>query len=316
MYELIVIGGGPAGVGAGVYAARKKIRAAIITDTFGGQSLVSADIQNWIGTVLISGLELGRSLEAHIRAQEGIDIIDSDRAAEITDDAARNVFTVKTEQGRTLETKLLLIASGSKRRRLGIPGERELEGKGVVYCSICDAPLFRGKDVAVVGSGNSGLGAVVDLLPYAKNIFILDVAGELCGDRTTQERILEQKNVQAILGVEVLDIFGSPMVQGLHFRKTSGEVLGRSPAAGEAQALAVGGVFVEIGLVPNSDVVKNFVKLNENGAIVVDARTQRTSHPRIWAAGDVSDGLYRQNNISVGDAIKAALNIYDALRAK
>ncbi|MDO8557254.1 MAG: FAD-dependent oxidoreductase [Candidatus Jorgensenbacteria bacterium] len=305
MYELVIIGGGPAGVTAGIYAARKKIRTALVTDTFGGQSLVSSDIQNWIGTISISGFELGKSLEKHLRAQEGIDIIDGDNVTEISDNTAQKIFTIKTKQGRTLETRFLLVTSGSRRRRLGVPGESELDGKGVAYCSICDAPLFRGKDVVVIGSGNSGLEAVRDLLPYAKNIFILDKVNGLRGDKTTQEKILKEKNVQTILGVDVLDIFGSPMVQGLHFKKGDGD----------PQALSVGGVFIEIGLMPNSDIVRNFVKLNEYGAIIVDAKTQRASNPRIWAAGDVSDGLYRQNNISVGDAVKAVLNIHDSLHS-
>src|SRR5581483_7056574 len=168
MYDLIIIGGGPGGVAAGVYAARKKMKTLIITDTFGGQSVVSADVQNWICTKSISGFDLAKSLEEHLRAQPGIEIVENDLVASVEKkDAA---FSVATKKGKTLETKYILLASGSRRKKLDVPGEKEFDGRGVVYCSICDAPLFGGKTVAVVGGGNSALEAVLDLLPYASKI--------------------------------------------------------------------------------------------------------------------------------------------------
>src|SRR3989344_3274370 len=169
-YDLAIIGGGPGGVAAGVYAARKKIKTLLITDSFGGQSFTSADIQNWIGTKSISGYDLAQALESHLRAQEGIEIVGDDRVIGVEKIAAG--FSAKTEKGETFETKFILLASGSRRRKLGIPGEKELDGKGVVYCATCDAPIFAGKDVAVVGGGNAGLEAVIDLFPYAAKIYL------------------------------------------------------------------------------------------------------------------------------------------------
>jgi alkyl hydroperoxide reductase subunit F len=300
MYELIIIGGGPGGVAAGVYAARKKIKAALITDTFGGQSLVSADIQNWIGTKSVSGYDFGKMLEEHLRVQDGIDILDGDLVTEIKDSG--EFFKVKTRSGKELETKYLLLASGSRRRRLGVPGEDKFEGRGVAYCSICDAPVFREKEVAVVGGGNAGLEAVIDLLPYASKITLFERSEALKGDAVTQEKIKADPKVGVLTQVQVLEILGDAEVKGLKYRDLK---------SGEEKVLPVGGVFVEIGSVPNSELVKGLVEMNRFGEVVVDHKTQRTSHPRIWAVGDVSDVLYKQNNISAGDAVKAVLNIYE-----
>lgn len=303
VYELVIVGGGPAGVAAGVYAARKKIKTALITDVFGGQSLVSADIRNWIGTPSISGFDLGKMLEEHLRAQEGIDILDGDLVTEVRDEG--EIFKIKTREGRELLSKYLLLASGSRRRRLGVPGEDKFEGRGVAYCSICDAPLFRGKEVAVIGGGNAGLEAVGDLLPYATHVYLLERGAELRGDAVTQEKIKADPRVRIIVNAQTLEILGENSVSGLKYKDLN---------TGEEKILAVGGVFVEIGSIPNSEVVKGLVELNKFGEVVVDHKTQRTSHSRIWAAGDVSDVLYKQNNISAGDAVKAVLNIYQQLR--
>ena len=302
MYELIIIGGGPGGVAAGVYAARKKIKTLLITDSFGGQSFTSADIQNWIGTKSISGYDLAQALESHLRAQEGIEIVGDDRVIGVEKIAAG--FSAKTEKGETFETKFILLASGSRRRKLGIPGEKELDGKGVVYCATCDAPIFAGKDVAVVGGGNAGLEAVIDLLPYAAKIYLLERGEQLKGDQVTQEKIKGNEKVQIITMAETTEILGNGFVTGLKYK---------NPASGEAKELAVGGVFVEIGAIPNSDFVKGLVELNPFGEVVVDHKTQQSSCKGIWAVGDVSDVRYKQNNISAGDAVKAILNIDEVL---
>jgi len=302
MYELIIVGGGPAGVAAGVYAARKKIKTLLITDSFGGQSLVSADVQNWIGTKSISGFELGQMLESHLKAQEGIEILEGDKVNSVQKSGAG--FIVKTENGKEFETKYLLIASGSRRRKLNVPGEKELEGKGVAYCSICDAPIFRNKTVAVVGGGNAGLEAVVDLLPYATKIYLLEYSESPKGDPVTYEKIKSDPKVEIITMAETLEIVGEGTVTALKYkdRRTN-----------EIKELPVQGIFVEIGIVPNSEVVKGLVEMNKFGEIVVDHKTQATSLSGIWAAGDVTDALYKQNNISAGDSIKAVLNIYDRI---
>jgi alkyl hydroperoxide reductase subunit F len=304
MYDLIIIGGGPGGVAAGIYAARKRMKTALVTDTFGGQSLVSAGIENWIGTKVISGYDLAKSLEEHLRAQQGIDIIDGDLVAMVVkkDDGT---FTVTTKNGKTLETKYILLTSGSRRKRLGVPGEDQFDGKGVVFCTTCDAPLFGGKIVAVVGGGNSALEGVIDLLQYASKIYLLARGEVLRGDPVTQEKIKSHPNVEILWNTVVEEIKGDKFVNGIRYKDVK---------TNEEKDIALEGVFVEIGLVPNSDFVKDLVKLGEFGHIAIDHKTQATSCPGIWAAGDVSDGLYDQNNISVGDAIKAVLNIYDQVK--
>jgi alkyl hydroperoxide reductase subunit F len=304
MYDLIIVGGGPGGVAAGVYAARKKMKTALITDGFGGQSLVSAGIENWIGTKSISGFDLAKSLEEHLRAQGGIDIMDGDLVVAVVkkDDGT---FLVTTKTGKTLETKYILLTSGSRRKRLGIPGENEFDGKGVVFCTTCDAPLFGDKEVAVVGGGNSALEGVEDLLMYASKIYLIVRSEVLRGDPVTQEKVKTHPKVEIMWNTVIEEIHGDAFVNGIKYKNVK---------TNEEKELPLAGVFVEIGLLPNSDFVKDLVTLDAMGHVVVDHKTQQTSCLGIWAAGDVSDVLYDQNNISVGDAIKAVLNVYDKVK--
>lgn len=308
MYDVIIIGGGPGGIAAGVYAARKKMKSALIADTLSGQSVASVEIQNWIGTIAISGYDLALALEKHLRAQTGIDIIDGERVEKI-DKRADGTYLVTVQSGKTFETKTILLTVGSRHKKLGVPGEKEGEGHGVVYCAICDAPLFKDKDVVVVGGGNSGLEAVVDLLPYAKKIYLLHRGDVLKGDAATQEKISNHPQVQVILNADTKEVItdDKKMVHGLVYEDRK---------SGEKKKLDVQGVFVEIGVQPNSEFVAHLVKLTPQGAVIVDPRTQKSSDAGIWAAGDVTDGLYRQNNVSAGDAIKALLNIYEELHVK
>jgi len=317
MYDLAIIGGGPAGVAAGIYAARKKIKTILITDIFGGQSLVSDQIQNWIGTKNITGLDLTKNLEEHLRAQEGIDIkagvlvLDIKKGPSLFEDGLPDKrgaqfvksegFTLGLKNGEEIKAKYILITAGSRRKKLEVPGEKEFEGRGVVYCATCDAPIFRGKTVAVVGGGNSGLESVIDLLPYATKIYLLSRYGELKGDKITQEKIKKSDKVEVIYNAAVQEIVGKDFVTGLKYKTGDNN-----------HELELGGVFVEIGSTPNSGLLKDLVKLNERGEVIVDHKTQKAGEG-IWAAGDVTDVLYKQNNISVGDAIKAALNIYDSI---
>jgi NADH-dependent peroxiredoxin subunit F len=320
MYDLIIIGGGPGGVAAGIYAARKKMKALLITDAFGGQSVVSADVQNWIGTKSISGFDLAKSLEEHLRAQSDIEIIGDDLVTEVqklvkSPDRAvlpnqGEGFLVKTKKGKAFETKYVLLASGSRRKKLGIPGEKEFDGKGVVYCSICDAPLFGGKTVAVVGGGNSALESVIDLFPYASKIYLLVRSNVLRGDPVTQDKVKTHPNVEIIFNAVPQEILGKEFVTGIKYLDEGQGGM----ANGASKELSLDGVFVEIGLVPNSDFVKDLVKLDDYGHVIIDAKTQQTSRPGIWAAGDVTDALYKQNNISVGDSVKAVLNVYDRIK--
>jgi alkyl hydroperoxide reductase subunit F len=304
MYDLIIIGGGPGGIAAGVYAARKKMKTALITESFGGQSVVSAGIENWIGTPTISGYDLAKSLEGHLRAQKDIDIFEGDLVKTVTkkDDGT---FSITTNGEKTLETKNIILASGSRRKRLGIPGEDRLDGKGVVFCTTCDAPLFGGQTVAVVGGANSALESVLDLIPYAAKVYLLVRGDALKGDPVTQDKVKTHPQVEVIFGAVPQEITGDAFVDGIRYQ---------DKVTGETKTLAVTGVFVEVGLIPNSDFVKDLVKLEEYGHVVTDPATQQTSCPGIWAIGDVTDTLYKQNNISVGEGVKAALNVYDKVK--
>ena len=303
MYDLIIVGGGPGGVAAGIYAARKKIKTLLITDGFGGQSLVSGEIKNWIGTKSVSGFEFGKMLEEHLRAQEGIEIIGDGLVVETK--KTKDGFEIKTRKGGDFMTKYVLIALGSRRKKLGIPGEKEFDGKGVVYCSTCDAPIFKDKVVAVVGGGNASLEAVHDAIPYASKIYLLVRSDASKGDPVTLEKVKNDPKVEIITNALAQEIFGKEFVTGLRYLdKTSGQT----------KDLNLDGVFVEVGSMPNSDPVKELVKLNEKGEIVVDPKTQATSLEGIWAVGDATDAPYRQNNISAGDAVKAVLNIYEHIR--
>jgi len=303
MYDLIIIGGGPAGIAAGVYAARKKINTLFLTKDFGGQSLISASIKNWIGTKEISGFEFAKNLEGHLRAQEDIDIKDGFLVSKIEKKDGK--FSISTDSGQTFEAKTVLLATGSRHKRLNVSGEDKYDGKGVFYCSTCDAPLMKNKTAAVIGGGNSGFEAVLDLVPYANKIYILEYLEECKADSVTCDKVRASGKSQEITMADVKEIFGGEFVEGLKYvdRRT-----------GEMKELAVDGVFVEIGFQPNSEIVKGLVDLDNHGRIIIDLKTQKTSSEGIWAAGDVTDVLYNQNNIAVGDAIKAVLNIYDYLK--
>lgn len=303
MFDVIIIGGGPAGVASGVYAARKKMNVLVIAEAFGGQSLVSADIQNWIGTKSISGYEWAKNMEDHLKSQEGIQIQEGEKVVGI--EKTVNGFMVKTSGGKNFETKTVLVGSGSRRRKLGVPGEEKLDGHGVAYCSICDAPLFKDKEVAVIGGGNAGLEAVIDLFPYASKIYLIERNYELKGDAVTQEKVKANPKVQLVFGVQTLEILGEATVTGIKYKDLK---------SGEEKTLNLGGVFVEIGAIPNTDFVTGLVELNKFNEIIVDHKTQRSSVPGIWAAGDASDVIYKQNNISAGDAIKAILDIHAYLQ--
>ncbi len=307
MYDLLIIGGGPAGVAAGIYAARKKMKTALVAQEFGGQSIVSADVQNWIGTPSISGFDLAEQLKKHLfEHKESLDIMEGDLVSKIERKAedTEQGFKVYLQSGKELETKYIFLASGSRRRRLNVPGEDKFEGKGVVYCSICDAPLFKDKTVAVVGGGNAGVEAVIDLLPYAKKIYLVVRSEAPKGDAVTLEKVVGHQSVEVVTNALTEEVKGEQFVTHLaYLDKTTNE----------KKELAVEGVFVEIGAVPNSEFVKGLVAMNERGEVIVDHKTQASSCPGIWAAGDVSDVLYKQNNISAGDAVKAVLNIYETM---
>lgn len=303
MYDCIIVGGGPGGVAAGVYAARKQMKTLFLTENFLSQSVVSASIENWIGTVTTPGWEFGQALEKHLRAQEDLEIKTGERATRLSELPAGG-YLVTTDKG-TYETKTLIIATGGRHRHLDVPGEEKFKGHGVVYCSTCDAPFFKTKKVAVIGSGNSALEAVEDLMPYANDIVLLVRSGELKGDKITQEKILASPKVSVIYNVETKEILGEDRVEGLRYLEKE---------SGELKDIALDGVFVEIGMVPNTEFVKGVLELNERGEIVLDTRKASTSKPGIFATGDATDAPYKQNNISAGLGVTAALAAYDFIR--
>lgn len=307
MYDTIIIGGGPAAVAAGVYAARKQLTTALFANQIGGQSVVSDGIENWIGEPLISGPALALKLKKHLEAQKDAIDLFIGTAVETVTRTADGRFTV-TAGGKQYVTTTVIVATGGRHRRMGVPGEADFEGRGVAFCATCDAPFFRDKDVAVVGGGNSGLEAVVDLMAYARHIYLVarkTSQDELRGDPVTQAKILASDKVTIVYGAEAAAVHGEKMVTGLTYK-----IL----ATGEERHVDVQGVFVEIGSVPNSEIVGDLVQKDAWNNIVVDPVTQATTCAGIFAAGDVTDTIYRQNNIAAGDAVKALLSAYDYVK--
>ncbi|MDP3710273.1 MAG: FAD-dependent oxidoreductase [bacterium] len=308
MYDVIIIGGGPAGCAATVYTARKKLKTLLITESFGGQSIVSDDVQNWIGEKHISGFDLAKKMEDHVRNfPTDVDIKAPELAVGIKTlncqpDKQNCIFEVISDKGNKYEGKTIILTAGARRRKLGIPGEKEFDGKGVAYCSTCDAPLFAEKKVAVVGGGNAGLEAVQDLFPYAEEIYLLEYSEKLKGDPITQEEIKKNPKLKEIIfNTETVRVNGDKFVTGLIYKNR---------LSGEEKELKVEGVFIEIGSVPNSEMAKYLVELDKWGQVKIDSKYATTSYPGIFAAGDVTDDPFKQNNISMGDGVKAALSAY------
>jgi len=306
MHDLIIIGGGPGGVAAGVYAARKRLKTLLITYEWGGQSTVSEDIQNWIGTVSITGAELAKALREHLEACKA-DIVEIKQHELVTEikQSGKN-FVVLTDAGHAYETKTVLITSGSTRRKLEIPGAAEFENKGITYCASCDGPLFSGKDVVVVGGGNAGFETAAQLLAYAKSVTLLQRGGDYRADPVTVQKVLANPKMHGITNTELVEIKGDKFVTSIIYKDL---------ADGKNKEVSCEGIFVEIGLVPATGYVKNLVELNKYSQIVIDPRTQQTKTAGIWAAGDCTDSLYHQNNIAAGDAVRALEDIYMYLHA-
>lgn len=304
VYDLAIIGGGPAGVAAGVYAARKRLKTIFITDTFESQSTVSLEIQNWIGEPAISGTELTKKLETHLRAYAGesVTIQTKERVEKITKET--DFFTIQTKKG-SYRAKTILITSGSQRRKLDIPGAEKYEGKGIVYCATCDAPLFEGKDVVVVGGGNSAFESAIQLFDYCKSVTLINRRNEFRADPVTIQKALENPKFKILKSTVPVEVKGDNFVKSLVIKNTE---------TGTETELAVEGIFVEIGHLPNTSFVSELVDMTEGGNIKIDHKTQSTSVTGIWSAGDCTDGLYQQNNIAVGDAIKALEDIYRFLK--
>ena len=306
MYDLIIIGGGPAGVAAGVYASRKQLKTLFITKEWGGQSIVSPDIQNWIGTPSITGEQLAKDLENHLRTYAGEVVTIKDNALVRQVTQSEQGFSVTLDNETKAEAKAVLIATGSKRRRLKAESADQFEHKGLTYCATCDGPMFAGQDVAVIGGGNAGFETAAQLLAYAKSVTLLHHGEQYKADPVTVEKVLAHENMTGLTGANTTKVTGEQFVNGLTYTDQSGE----------EKTLAVGGIFVEIGMIPNTEFVSELVELDDYSRIVIDPWTQQTSVPGIWAAGDCTNIKYHQNNISAGDAVRALEDIYVHLKTK
>lgn len=300
MYDLAIVGGGPAGVAAAVYAARKRLKTILITDDWGGQSTVSPEIQNWIGDTAISGTELAKKLRTHVESYKGewLNIVSPHRA-KTTEDKGSHI-SITCSDGSTHDARTVLIATGSNRRKLEVPGADTYDQKGLTYCASCDGPLFADMDVAVIGGGNAAFETAMQLLAYCKTVTLFNRGENFRADELTVEKVLAHPKMRVEKNSTLIAVEGEKFVNGLRFKN----------AAGTEKLLPVSGIFVEIGLVPNTDWVKGIVTMNEIGQIIADPYTQRTSNARVWAAGDCTDGKYHQNNIAAGDAVKALEDIY------
>ncbi len=301
MYDLIVIGGGPAGITAGIYAARKKIKIILITKEFGGQMNKAHEIENYPGTTLLQGAELTQRFVEHLNKFE-IEIKEGKNVRELK--KTNKGLEVTLEDGEKFETKTVIIASGKNPRPLKVPGEDEFLGKGVTYCSVCDTPLFKGKDVAVIGGGNAGFDAAMDLTKYANKIYVLEFMDKLLGDESTQEKLRKTGKVEFIMGAVIKEIRGKKFVESLVYEEKK---------TGKVKELKIQGVFVEIGYVPSSGFIKDLIEFNQAGEIIINPKDNSTKTSGIFAAGDVTDIVYKQIVIAAGEGAKAALSAYNYL---
>lgn len=303
MLDLIIIGAGPAGAAAGVYAARKRLKTALVTDTFGGQSVVSDDIQNWIGTPHIRGDALAASLESHVREYAGdiVQIMDKSYVTKVEKKDSHFIVEIenRNKEKQSVETKAVLVATGSKRKKLSAKGADIFEHKGVTYCASCDGPLFSGMPVAVIGGGNAAFETALQLSAYCSHVYMLHRSDVFRADEITVEKARKKENLTIITNAQTEEVAGTVFLEKLIYTES-----------GEKKEVAVNGVFVEIGQEPNTGFVKGLVEMNPIGNIVVNPKTQRTSVEGVWAAGDCTDGLYHQNNIAAGDAVKALEDAY------
>lgn len=296
MFDLIIIGAGPAGITASVYAARKKMNFLVITKDIGGQAAWSGDIENYTGYQFITGPELAGKFEEHMR-KYSIELKENEEVIELKI-KDRGVW-VKTDKG-AYEAKTTVIASGKKSRELGVPGELEFKNRGLTYCATCDGPLFAEKDVAVIGGGNSALDAALQLIQIAKHIYLINITSALTGDAIMREKVRESKKVSILNSTRVTAVLGERMVSGIKIKREDKE-----------ETLPVEGVFVEIGLIPNSEFAKELEK-NELGEIRVNCRSE-TNIPGIFAAGDVTDVPAKQIIVAAGEGAKAALGAFGYL---
>jgi len=293
MYDLIIIGAGPAGITASVYAVRKRMSLLVISQDIGGQAALSGDVENYTGYQFITGPELAAKFEEHMRKFD-IAVKENEEAVELK--RIDDKILVKTNKG-SYEAKTAIIASGKRSRELNVPGEREFKNKGLTYCATCDAPLFSGKVVAIIGAGNSALDAALQLIKIAKHAYIINITLRLGGDDIMREKINKSEIATVLNNTQVTAILGDKMVTGIKIKRE-----------GKVEQLAVQGVFIEIGLIPNSEFAKDIEK-NQFREIKVNCRNE-TNIPGVFAAGDVTDVPEKQIIIAAGEGSKAALGAF------
>lgn len=302
VYDLIIVGGGPAGITAGIYAARQKLNTLLITKSFGGQVARKAvAIENYPGFEEISGMELIQKFEKHLRKYK----IDIERDSITKIKKIGKNFFVWTKSKNQFQARAVIIASGADPRPLEVPGEKKFIGRGVSYCSICDGPLFSNKTVAVIGGGNAGFEAAIFLSKFVKKIYILEYAPKVGADETNQERVKKTRKTEVITSAALKQIKGKEFVDSIVYqnRKT-----------GKNITLPLEGVFVEIGSQPATSFIKGLVDFNEKDEIKINPRNNQTKTPGLFAAGDVTDVKDKQIIIAAGEGAKAALSVYEYLQ--
>lgn len=306
IYDLAIIGGGPAGVSAGVYASRKRLKTVFITKDFQSQSTVSEGIENWIGTIKISGSDFAYNMEAHLKAYSGEAV--TIRQGEICTKIEKidKIFKIETDKD-SYEARTILITTGSMRRKLEALGADKFEHKGVTYCASCDGPLFSGQTVAVIGGGNSAFESSSQLSAYCSKVYILNRSDKFRADEVTMSRVAEKENIEIIKNAIPIEVKGDKFVSGISFKDA---------VSSETKELTVSGIFVEIGSLPATNFAKGILERTNTGHIITNPRDQKTSTTGVWAAGDCTDGLYHQNNIASGDGVKALEDIYVWLHTK
>jgi alkyl hydroperoxide reductase subunit F len=299
-FDVLVVGGGPAGAAAAVYAARKGIRTGIVADRFGGQVMDTMAIENFISVQETEGPKLVSALEEHVKSYD-VDIMNLQRAEKLI---PGELTEIRLASGAVLKSKSVILATGASWRELNVPGEQEYRGKGVAYCPHCDGPLFKGKRVAVVGGGNSGVEAAIDLAGFVEHVTLLQFDPQLRADAILQKKLFSLPNVEVLTQAQTTEVTGDGnKVNGLVYTDRS---------TGASHHLELAGVFVQIGLVPNTGWLKDTLALSQYGEIEVDSRGQ-TSLPGVFAAGDVTTVPYKQIVIALGDGAKAALGAFDHL---
>lgn len=298
-FDVLVVGGGPSGASAAIYAARKGIRTGLVAEKFGGQVLETMGIENFIGTPYTEGPKVAAQLEEHAKSYD-IDIMNQQRVLKLE---RKDLLEVTLENGAKLKSKAVILSTGARWRNIGVPGENEFKNKGVAYCPHCDGPLFKGKDVAVIGGGNSGVEAAIDLAGIVKHVTVLEFMPELKADAVLQQRLYSLPNVRVIKNVQTKEITGTDKVNGIVYVDR---------ASGEEKRLDLQGIFVQIGLVPNTEWLEGTLDRNKMGEILVDLKGA-TSLEGVYAAGDCTNSAYKQIVIAMGSGATAALGAFDYL---